>query len=166
MHTPLRVTIGVDPGLHGAVSILVDDRFHAVHDTPTMGTGKSGRQSVNAAALAEIVRTELARFPGVSVRGVVEQVGARPTDGKAAAFRFGETYGAIKGIFGALRIPYTTVAPVKWKRFYNLIGTEKDAARGKAIELFPEAPLSRKKDCDRADAILIGYWGWRYDLVP
>ena len=49
------------------------------------------------------------------------------------------------------------VRPAKWKKFYNLINSEKDASRTKAIEIFPyfSTNLSKKKDTNKADAILI-----------
>ena len=49
------------------------------------------------------------------------------------------------------------VRPAKWKKYFNLIKSEKDASRTKAIEVFPyiSTQLSRKKDSNKADAILI-----------
>ena len=50
------------------------------------------------------------------------------------------------------------VRPAKWKKYYGLIKTEKDASRTKVIEIFPyisSYKLSKKKDSNKADAILI-----------
>ena len=49
------------------------------------------------------------------------------------------------------------VRPAKWKKYFNLINSEKDASRTRAIEIFPyfSSQLSRKKDSNKADAILI-----------
>ena len=49
------------------------------------------------------------------------------------------------------------VRPAKWKKYFNLINSEKDASRTKAIEVFPyfSSQLSRKKDSNKADAILM-----------
>ena len=49
------------------------------------------------------------------------------------------------------------VRPAKWKKYYGLIKTEKDASRTKVIEIFPyiSSKLSKKKDSNKADAILI-----------
>ena len=43
------------------------------------------------------------------------------------------------------------------KKYFNLINSEKDASRTRAIEIFPyfSSELSRKKDSNKADAILI-----------
>jgi len=49
------------------------------------------------------------------------------------------------------------VRPAKWKKYFNLINSEKDASRTKAIEIFPyiSSKLTKKKDANKADAILI-----------
>ena len=59
------------------------------------------------------------------------------------------------------------VRPTKWKKYFNLINSEKDASRTKAIEVFPyfSSQLSRKKDSNKADAILIAsYYYETYKL--
>jgi crossover junction endodeoxyribonuclease RuvC len=72
-------------------------------------------------------------------------------------FNFGQSFGVIKGICSALRLPINFIRPTKWKKHYNLIGSDKDASRTKVIELFPDisSKISRKKDSNKADAILI-----------
>ncbi len=49
------------------------------------------------------------------------------------------------------------IRPAKWKKYFGLIKTEKDASRTKVIEIFPyiSSELSRKKDSNKADAVLI-----------
>ena len=88
---------------------------------------------------------------------IIEQVSAMPGQGVTSMFNFGQSYGVLKGIFSAMQIPMDFVSPVKWKKYYNLINTQKDSSRTKAIEFFPyiSAKLSRKKDANKADAILI-----------
>ena len=57
----------------------------------------------------------------------------------------------------ALKLPIYFVRPVKWKKYFNLIKTNKDASRTKVIEIFPyiSSKISRKKDSNKADSILI-----------
>ena len=88
---------------------------------------------------------------------MVEHVNAMPGQGVTSMFNFGQSFGVIKGICAALALPINFVRPAKWKKYYSLINTNKDASRTKAIELYPKnsADLSRKKDTNRADAILI-----------
>ena len=56
-----------------------------------------------------------------------------------------------------MQLPMYFVRPAKWKKYFNLINSEKDASRTRAIEIFPyfSLQLARKKDSNKADAILI-----------
>ena len=88
---------------------------------------------------------------------VVEQVSAMPGQGVTSMFNFGQSFGVIKGICAAMQLPMHLVRPAKWKKYFNLLKTEKEASRTKAIEIFPQIShmLSKKKDVNKADAILI-----------
>ena len=72
-------------------------------------------------------------------------------------FNFGQSFGVLKGICSAMQLSMYFVRPAKWKKYYGLIKTEKDASRTKVIEIFPyiSNKLSKKKDSNKADAILI-----------
>ena len=88
---------------------------------------------------------------------VVEHVNAMPGQGVTSMFNFGQTFGAIKGICAAIGLPIFFVRPAKWKKYFDLINSSKDASRTKAIEMYPliSDQLSKKKDVNKADAILI-----------
>jgi len=64
-------------------------------------------------------------------------------------------------VLAALQIPVRYKTPQSWKKKAGIIGRDKDAARTLAIHTHPEISdmLSRKKDCGRADAILIAEFG-------
>ena len=72
-------------------------------------------------------------------------------------FNFGQSFGVLKGICAALKIPVYFIRPLQWKKHFNLIKTNKDASRTKVIEAFPyiSSKISKKKDSNKADAILI-----------
>ena len=72
-------------------------------------------------------------------------------------FNFGQSFGVIKGLCSAMQLPIHFVRPTKWKKYFNLINSSKDASRSRAIEIFPNISekLKRKKDTNKADAILI-----------
>lgn len=154
----LRLTFGIDPGLTGAVAVLLDGEPGPIIDIPTRKVGDWGE--VDAQQLALFLRDQRASHPGAYVSACVEKVGARPADGGTSAFRFGETAGKIKGVLEALGIPYSRAIPAVWKRSMGLIGTDKDAARLLAIRRFPGAAhlLQRKKDNGRADALLLALY--------
>ena len=91
------------------------------------------------------------------VKVIIEQVSAMPGKGVTSMFNFGQSFGILKGICSAMQLPMYFVRPAKWKKYFNLINSEKDASRTRAIEIFPylSDQLSKKKDSNKADAILI-----------
>ena len=155
----LHVILAFDPGQTGAIAMLADGEFAGFVDMPVMPRA-SGGHHVDGASMATAVRQMLARHPGATRLAVLERVSAMPKQGVSSVFRFGEGYGVIRGVVGALGIPFVTVPSVTWKRWAGLMGTEKDVARSVAIQRFPAAApqLQRKKDSGRADALLIGAW--------
>jgi crossover junction endodeoxyribonuclease RuvC len=122
---------------------------------PTMIDGKKNKKQVNGSQVTNIIKDNLNNDKEIVV--VVEHVNAMPGQGVTSMFNFGQSFGVIKGICAALSLPIYFVRPSKWKKHFNLINTNKDASRTKAIELYPKnsGELSRKKDSNRADAILI-----------
>ena len=149
------IIIGVDPGITGAISILENKKVIEAYDTPTMIDGKKNKRQVNGAQVTNIIKERLNQDKEVVV--VVEHVNAMPGQGVTSMFNFGQSFGVIKGICAALSVPIYFVRPTKWKKHFNLIKTNKDASRTKVIEVYPEisSKLSRKKDSNKADAILI-----------
>lgn len=148
------LTIGIDPGASGAIVVL-DEKHNLIEWElmPTMAVGSATR--VNAAALAAYLRTFDAP------RAFLENVGAMPGQGVTSMFAFGHAAGVAAGVLAALEIPTTLVTPQAWKKRAGLIGTEKDAARTRAIQLWPGwRDLDRKgKGQALADAALIARFG-------
>ena len=118
--------------------------------------GKNKRQ-VNGAQIYNEITDRINKLEKQDVRVVVEQVSAMPGQGVTSMFNFGQSFGIIKGICSAMQLPLYFVRPAKWKKYFNLIKSEKDASRTRAIEIFPyfSSQLSKKKDSNKADAILI-----------
>jgi len=152
------IIIGIDPGISGAISIVENKKILEVYDTPTMIDGKKNKRQINSAQVTNIIKERLNKEKEVVV--VVEQVNAMPGQGVTSMFNFGQSFGVIKGICAALGLPIHFVRPMKWKKHFNLIKTNKDASRTKVIEIYPEisSKLYRKKDSNRADAILIALY--------
>jgi len=120
--------------------------------------GKKNKRQINGAQVTNIFKERLNGEKEVVV--VVEHVNAMPGQGVTSMFNFGQSFGVIKGICAALNLPIYFVRPSKWKKHFNLIKTNKDASRTKVIEAYPEisSKLHRKKDSNRADAILIALY--------
>ena len=152
------IIIGIDPGISGAISITENKKILEIYDTPTMIDGKKNKKQINSAQVTNIIKESLNKDKDVVV--VVEQVNAMPGQGVTSMFNFGQSFGVIKGICAALSLPIYFVRPTKWKKHFNLIKTNKDASRTKVIEAYPEisSKLHRKKDSNRADAILIALY--------
>ena len=147
--------IGIDPGLSGAIAILENNQVLNIFDMPVMSEGKKNKRQLNSALLVDLIKENIQLNEEVSV--VVEQVNAMPGQGVTSMFNFGQSFGILKGICSAMQLPMYFVRPAKWKKYFNLINLEKDASRARAIEIFPyfSSQLSRKKDSNKADAILI-----------
>ena len=149
------IIFGIDPGISGAISVLENKKVIGVFDMPTMIDGKKNKRQVNGAQVTNIIKERLDKNKEVVI--VVEHVNAMPGQGVTSMFNFGQSFGVIKGICSALSLPIHFVRPTKWKKHFNLIKTNKDASRTKVIEIYPEISnqIHRKKDANRADAILI-----------
>ena len=147
--------IGIDPGLSGAIAILESNKVINIFDIPVMSEGKKNKRQLNSALLVKMIKDNINSNEEVSV--VVEQVNAMPGQGVTSMFNFGQTFGAIKGICAALELPIFFVRPSKWKKHFELINSSKDSSRTKVIEMYPKLShqLSKKKDVNKSDAILI-----------
>ena len=148
--------IGIDPGISGAICFFEDGKIIEVIEMPVMTEGKKNKKQVNG---AQIYNEFLKRINNKDddIRVVIEQVSAMPGQGVTSMFNFGQSYGILKGICSAMQLPMFFVRPAKWKKYFNLINSQKDASRTRAIEIFPyfSTQLSKKKDSNKADAILI-----------
>jgi len=147
--------IGIDPGLSGGIAILDDLKIYDLFDMPIMSEGKKNKNQLNSAQLVNIIKKNIISGDTFVI---VEQVSAMPGQGVTSMFNFGQTFGSIKGICAALNLPIFFVRPTKWKKHFELLNSSKDASRTKVIEMYPSISpkLSRKKDVNKADAILIG----------
>ena len=151
------IIVGIDPGISGALCFLSNGNVIDVIDMPTMAEGKKNKKQVNGRQIFNEILNIKNSFAGHKINVVVEQVSAMPGQGVTSMFNFGQSFGVIKGICSAMELPIFYVRPAKWKKYFNLINAEKDASRTKVIEMFPKISqkLSRKKDNNKADAILI-----------
>ena len=149
--------IGIDPGISGSICFFEDGKILDVLEMPTMTDGKKNKKQVNGAQIYNEISTKIKGIEKQNLRVIIEQVSAMPGQGVTSMFNFGQSFGILKGICSAMQIPMYFVRPAKWKKYFGLIKSEKDASRTKAIEMFPyfSSQLSKKKDSNKADAILI-----------
>ena len=149
--------IGIDPGISGSICFFENGRITEVLEMPTMTDGKKNKRQVNGAQIYNEILKRINKNDKQNVRVIIEQVSAMPGQGVTSMFNFGQSFGILKGICAAMQLPMYFIRPAKWKKYFGLIKSEKDASRTKAIEMFPyfSSQLSKKKDSNKADAILI-----------
>ena len=149
--------IGIDPGISGSICFLEDGTIKDVLEMPTMTEGKKNKKQVNGPQIYNEISLRIKTYEKKNIKVVIEQVSAMPGQGVTSMFNFGQSFGILKGICSAMQLPIYFVRPAKWKKYFNLINSEKDASRTRAIEIFPyfSSNLSKKKDSNKADAILI-----------
>jgi len=149
--------IGIDPGISGSICFLEDGIIKDVLEMPTMIEGKKNKKQVNGSQIYNEISFRIKTYEKKNIKVVIEQVSAMPGQGVTSMFNFGQSFGILKGICSAMQLPIYFVRPAKWKKYFNLINSEKDASRTRAIEIFPyfSSNLSKKKDSNKADAILI-----------
>jgi crossover junction endodeoxyribonuclease RuvC len=150
--------LGVDPGIRGGLAIVsIDDgaapQLVDAIDIPVTGAGAKERVDVLA------IRTWI--IAHAPQHAFIERAQAMPKQGASSGFKFGRATGALEGVLACCEIPMTIVEPSVWKKFHQLRGGDKEAARQRALQLFPAAHalLVRKKDHGRAEASLIALFG-------
>ena len=149
--------IGIDPGISGSICFFKDGVIKDVVEMPTMIEGKKNKKQVNGSQIFNEISEKIKNMDKKNIKVVIEHVTAMPGQGVTSMFNFGQSFGILKGICSAMQLSVYFVRPAKWKKYFNLINSEKDASRTRAIEIFPyySSNLSRKKDSNKADAILI-----------
>ena len=157
----MKLYIGVDPGLTGAIAAIDHNgKLVTVKDLPTMPTGGKNTKvklQIDPAALRDDLKFIFSH--GDNYTAAIERVTAMPGQGVAGVFSLGDTYGAVRSVFAVLSVSSAFPTPAVWKRAMGL-NSDKERSRAMAVKLFPESArfLSRKKDHNRAEAILLCEW--------
>jgi crossover junction endodeoxyribonuclease RuvC len=153
----MKRILGVDPGIRGGLAIVEvnGDACHVIDaiDIPTIGS--KAKERVNVHAIQEWI---LQHGPH---RAFIERGMALPRQGSSSGYKYGRSVGALEATIALCVIPLEIVEPSVWKRALRLKGKDEELSRQKAIELFPRAQqlLARRKDHQRAEAMLLAYYG-------
>ena len=129
--------IGIDPGISGSICFFEDGKIIDVVDMPTMTEGKKNKKQVNGSQIFNEITKRISKFENHEIRVIIEHVSAMPGQGVTSMFNFGQSFGILKGICSSMQLPMYFVRPAKWKKYFNLLNSQKDASRTKAIEIFP-----------------------------
>lgn len=152
----MSYVIGIDPGCSGAiVAMNMDGDTVGYMQMPTVKVGAKSR--VNGAAVAAFIRD----IPGTVQHAYIEQVHAMPGQGVTSMFTFGHSAGVVEGVITGMGIPVSLITPQAWKKHMGLIGQDKDAARSRAVQLYPALRVLDLKGKGQAvaDALLIARYG-------
>lgn len=150
------ITIGIDPGLTGAIGFLRDGVFVAVEDMPTLLKGSgSVKYEVSPAGLISMLRRHIPIDDHAVA--VLERVNAMPGQGVSSVFSLGDSFGCARSALVAAHLELHYVSPVTWKKHFKLTA-EKEMGRALAQRLFPDAPLHLKKHDGRAESLLMARW--------
>ena len=137
--------VGVDPGITGAIALLVDGSLQAVSEMPCFDGEANGRL---IALLLEQLEPDVV---------VIEHVQPMPKNGTIASFSLGKNYGIVIGVASSLQHPLVKIRPMDWKKTNGLLKQPKAASRKLAAELWPHMAhrFARVKDDGLAEAALI-----------
>lgn len=172
------IVIGIDPGLTGAIAKIGHrGEFLMMGDMPVMQRGGDQAKvmnQVNQPALADMLREMEMTHDRNEIMVVIEKVQSMPAvvrtpgrgegfkiaQGGASIFSFGHTAGCIETVVAVLGFRMELVRPSEWKKEMKL-KSDKEQVRAEAIRAFPTAPLSRLKDHNRAEALMLARYGYQ-----
>lgn len=167
------IILGIDIGMTGAIARVDSVTGQCdILDLPTMLAEENNsmkRMRLSGYGLAQIVLDW--SEPGARAHVFFENVQARPNGHRESGAVHGNSMqsqgglmrsrGIVESALECMRCVIHPVHPQTWKNFYHLGGAAKDASRGMAVRLYPAAAslLARKKDINRAEALLIAHYG-------
>ena len=157
----IQYIIGIDPGFTGGICVIESEtrKLHLIGPIPVIKNKKKKTE------LDEMkIREVLIPFIKPKTRIFIEQVNAMPQQGVVSMFRFGTTWGLLRGICVGLGNQPILVHPIKWKNGLNLGKKAKKAEYKMAKRFYPSitwiaTKRSRKPHEGMIDAALIAAYG-------
>lgn len=132
--------LGLDPGKSGAIARIFD------HLPPTPG------DVVKLDGTEHDVAEFLRGCEGVECTAILERVNAMPKQGVSSTFKFGTSYGFLRGLLVGMKIPFSEVSPVVWQKAMGCrSGGDKNVTKSRAQQLFPSLKITHAN----ADALLL-----------
>ena len=143
------IYLGIDPGKSGAVA-AIDERGHLV---------RLVRNDTTERDLFEA----FCGFETEDLAGVIERVGAMPKQGVASTFKFGVSYGFLRGCLIAAGVRFDEVTPAKWQTAMKCrSGGDKNVTKQRAQQLFPGVKVIHAT----ADALLLAEYARGVMWIP
>lgn len=142
--------LGLDPGASGGAAII----------TPEF-------QVIGVIKFAESTEDDVATWvwhhvneKDVRFFAVCEKVNAMPKQGVSSSFKFGASYGFLRGILAAFEIRREFIRPAIWQKSLGCLSKgDKNVTKAKAQELFPGVKVTHAI----ADALLLAAFARKSD---
>ena len=139
------IYFGIDPGKSGSISAIWND---GVPFTQSQSMGET------EADIVGFIR----QFDLDAARAVIERVSSSPQMGVKSSFTFGQSYGFLRGILSAHKIPFVEVQPAKWQQVMGCrTKGDKNVSKAKAQQLWPHLKITHRN----ADSLLIAEYARR-----
>lgn len=156
------IICGIDPGVQPTLAFLFSDNAveFAEETCVQVKRGRSVKREAEARLIAQAIR---GWNPDLVI---IEKVTPRPGEGISGSGSFMRARGVLEGVCAGLGLTYHLIEPSTWTRQMHVKKGD-DGGRARALELMPHLAeeLKRKKDHNRADALLLALWGKQF-IVP
>ena len=140
------IFLGADPGKSGAIAAIDESGNHIEH------IENSETEADVSEFLLHIYCDNKCPRGALDLRAILEQVSAMPKQGVSSTFKFGQSYGFLRGLLIVHGIPFETVTPAKWQLVMRCRSKgDKNVTKARAQELFPQVKVTHAI----ADALLL-----------
>lgn len=140
----MSAILGVDPGASGSIVCLVDGESSWIKLDSTERDIWTALQTWDAEHVLDFA--------------FIERVHSMPKQGVSSSFKFGQSYGFLRGLLIASGIPFEEVTPQAWQKAMGCQSRgDKNVTKARAQQLFPGVKITHAN----ADALLIAEYGRR-----
>ena len=137
----MKLYIGIDPGINGAVAFIPSTGKPWVHKMPE-----------TPCDLRDLLRDSICLAEPIAA---LEFVRSSPQMGVVSSFTFGRGSGRLEQVLTDFYIPFTVIRPQVWQKHLGcLTGGNKNVTRDYAKNLFPTIKVTHIN----ADALLIAHY--------
>lgn len=142
----MSVVFGIDPGPSGAISaIWLSDGKPFLTSHKLSGTEADAREFIES-------------FDLEGCFAVIERVHSMPKQGVSSSFKFGQSYGFLRGLLVGLKVPFSEVTPQQWQKYMACMTKgDKNVSKARAQQLWPHIKFTHAT----ADSMLIAEYGRR-----
>jgi hypothetical protein len=145
--------IGIDPGVSGGIAVIGDEVCATQKLDATEGDISGWLWHYHSICACRAIIERVGAFPA---KGTAD--GKHAGQGVVSAFRFGQSYGFLRGLLIAHGIPFEEVSPVVWQRSIGILKVSNEGAtakknrhKAKAQQLFPNVKCTHAN----SDALLL-----------